>query len=371
MLIFLSAVLFLVKYLSRFTSLYLPAVILFIISCTGILILIEKKININKELSPSLTKKILFVVFILMLLILVKTVPSSLQVDRSVEINNWLQNFSDGIFPYSNLPAASGLPFLYYLAAPFYFIGDVRVIPVVGVIIFLLLINKHSSTKKEFLSRMFFMLSSPLLFFELITGSELFTNTVLFVLVIILSEQYLDEKKPNIKYFFLALLLGCMIATRLIFFELVILYILFFFRSNLKNGALFLLISLTIFTLILLPYYNWNPGYFLAEKFFIIQFLRIPMWIILLISLAAVYIGWLISDIQELSFSIGILLFSLITISFVLMVFKVGFYTALFKGAFDITYYTLCFPFLIFSIKEYKVDWFLGKVIPISPISSN
>ncbi len=343
---------------------------LFIISCAGILILIEKKINSNEEFHPSFIKKFLFVVFILMLLILVKIVPSSLQVDRSVEINYWLQNFSDGIFPYSNLPAASGLPFLYYIAAPLYFIGDVRVIPVVGIIILLLLINRHSSTKKEFLSRIFFMLSSPLLFFELITGSELFTNSVLFVLIIMLSEQYLDEKKRNIKYFFLAMVLGCMIATRLIFFELVILYILFFFRANLKNGALFLIISLAAFILIILPYYNWSNTYFLADKFFIIQFLRIPLWIIFLICITALYIGWMLSDIQELFFSIGVLLFSLVTISFILMILKVGLYQSLFKGAFDITYYTLCLPFFILSIKEYKVDWFLGKVIPISPISS-
>ena len=72
----------------------------------------------------------------------------------------------------------------------------------------------------------------------------------------------------------------------------------------------------------------------------------------------------MIADFQELLFASGVLTFFLVSISFLMTIGDIGISEAIFNSRFDISYYVLSVPFFILALKEYKVDWFLGKVYP-------
>ncbi|PIS45085.1 MAG: hypothetical protein COT22_07115, partial [Ignavibacteria bacterium CG08_land_8_20_14_0_20_37_9] len=112
----------------------------------------------------------------------------------------------------------------------------------------------------------------------------------------------------------------------------------------------------------LLPFYLWNAETFMNKGPFAVQTIYLPVWIYFIFPLLVLYAGWMIADFQELLFASGVLTFLLVSISFIMTIGDVGMYQAYSNSRFDISYYILSIPFFILSLKEYKVDWFLGKV---------
>jgi hypothetical protein len=363
-LLFFISLLFLLKYLPRYTHHPLLIIVVYILIFITGLFKIEKFITGEK----SANKKYFYAgmcIIILFLFFAVRFIPKSLQVDRAIEIGVWLSNLKAGIFPYTSIPSSSALPFMFYFISPFYFAGDIGYFVVFGLLLFMLLLIQSSNSKKELSGRMFLLFILPVIYYELLTRSELFTNAVLVVVLISLADKFSDYKKFNAQFLFFALFAGALISTRIILMIPFVLFILFFFRNDFKKVVIFKSIMVLTFCLFLLPFFLWDMSYFLTEKFWAIQFLHLPVWIIVLLVLIYYYTGWMIADLQELFFSSGIFLFINVSISFLIIISKVGFYQALFKGNFDISYYALCIPFLILAIKEYKVDWSLGKVMPV------
>jgi hypothetical protein len=75
-----------------------------------------------------------------------------------------------------------------------------------------------------------------------------------------------------------------------------------------------------------------------------------PWWEIILYLVIAVYIGWLVSDLQEIFFAAGILLIisSIINLPYI---------------HYSISGFIFALPFLIFSIKDYRSEKFTGKIL--------
>jgi len=361
-LLFIGA-LFVFKYSVRYDSVFVLSTILFISGGILLLFFIDKKSEAyntafnSKQLIPVLG-------FLLLVTVSMAFIPQSTRVGRFPALLEWLSNFQQGIFPYGTKTNPSGFPFLFFLASPFYLIGEAGYLEVFGLFLFLMLLLKSVKTKKEYYVKMFLLLFLPTIFYELAVRSELFTNTVLIISLFFLAEQKLNEQEKNISFFVLALMFGFFLSTRLIVFLWLALFLLFFFRNNLKNGAIFFSIALSVFILSLLPFYLWNTEAFINKGPFAVQTIYLPKWIFVVFPFIVLYIGWMIADFQELLFASGVLTFLLVSISFIMTNGEVGFSEAVFNSRFDISYYVLSVPFFILALKEYKVDWFLGKVYP-------
>jgi len=241
--------------------------------------------------------------------------------------------------------------------------GDAGYLEVFGLFLFLILLLKSVRAKKEYWTKFLLLLILPTTFYEIAVRSELLTNTILVISLFFLAEQKLNEHKKNILYFVLALLFGFLLSTRLIAFVWLALFLFFFFRNNLKNGALFLSISFLVFLLSLLPFYLWDAQAFINKGPLAVQTIYLPMCIFVVFPFIVFYIGWMIADFQELLFASGVLTFLLVSISFLMTIGDVGMSEAFFKSRFDISYYILSVPFFILALKEYRVDRFLGKVM--------
>jgi hypothetical protein len=105
--------------------------------------------------------------------------------------------------------------------------------------------------------------------------------------------------------------------------------------------------------------------FFLADKGYMVvatsqtnYYQIIPVWIIISLFLLTLYAGWIVADLQEALFASGIILFLIYLLSFILLVSEFGWN----KNEIDLSLMIMAIPFLVLSIKEYKVDRFLGKV---------
>ncbi|MDP3683560.1 MAG: hypothetical protein Q8S01_06465, partial [Ignavibacteria bacterium] len=281
---------------------------------------------------------------------------------RFPAVVEWLSNFQNEIYPYGTKANPSGFPFLFFLASPFYFLGDAGYLEVFGLLLFLMLLLKSSKTKKEFRVKMILLFVIPSTLYEIAVRSELLTNTAVVISFFYLAKEKLNEHKINLSFIVLALLFGFFLSTRLIVFVWIAMFLLFFFRNNLKNGVIFFAIALSVFLLSLLPFYFWNAETFINKGPFAVQTIYLPGWIYFVFPLIVIYIGWMIADFQELLFASGVLTFLFVSISMMVTIGDVGLSEAIFNSRFDISYYVLSVPFFILALKEYKVDWFLGKV---------
>lgn len=294
-------------------------------------------------------------VYLLLLLIIV-----SLSFDFVINANrgnayftsfNWLSDLSAGKYPYNNNSYSYNLPFLYYIDLPFYLLGDIRIIGLFGLALLLYLIPDFSSTKKELVIRISSILLLPLVYYEIILGGDTLANIVLVITTILLMAKFLDPDKIDIKFVFFSILVGLLLCTRVLVLVPFLLSMLFFFRYNFKNLLAFGLISILICLAVLAPFIKWDYSLFSLHGPFSNNLATLSIWVYLLLLIVCVYTGWMISDLQELFFASGFIIF------FVSIIFG--------KNESGISELVIAVPFLILSLKEYRIDRFTGKQISI------
>lgn len=272
--------------------------------------------------------------------------------DGNFTVNNWIIKFTAGIFPYGSPYAEVYMPFTYYLYMPFYLLGDLRFLVIFGIALILLSVVNYSFFKKELLVRMSLVFFLPVIHYAFIFSSAEFTVTVIFASLFFLLNKFIDDEKTGIKYYTLAAFSGLMLCTNLLMFIPFIIAVLFFFRKDFKKIFLFVFISLLVYALLLYPFIKWNREMFTVYGPFTDAFAQLPLWIYLILFLIIIYTGWMVSDLQELFFSSGVILFS---VTFLM-------YLSNHNHLVELIY---CVPFIILSLKEYEVDKFLGKVITL------
>jgi hypothetical protein len=265
--------------------------------------------------------------------------------------SNWLTNFIKGIFPYKN-HYAPNLPFLYYIDSPFFLLGSEGTISLFGLILFFILLLQISFTNKELIIRLGAFLLLPIVYYEVITGGDSLTNAVLIISIIFILNKFVNADKVNIKFVFLSFLFGAFLCTRIVAVIPILLTVLFFFRNNFKNLLFFILLSLLVCFALIAPFIRWDYSSFTFYGPFTVAISELPIWIYIILFVILIYAGWMISDMQELFFVSGLMLFFTS-----LIIFLRG------ENYFDEMVFSL--PFFLLSIKEYQIDRFLGKKIPI------
>ena len=264
-------------------------------------------------------------------------------------IKNWLNNFFNGTYPYLLKNTFTAYPSLYLISSPFYLAGNILILEILiwAILAFFLIFN--SVTVREKIIKLFFLLVSPLTFYGLFEASIYFLNAVILLILILLSEKYLKPHKVNKSFILFAVTFGLFFSISIEVVAVLIIYMLYFFRNNLKELSLFLEILLAVFLITIIPFIVWNPIMFFINGPLNALF-TIPWWGIIIYLGIAVYAGWLVSDIQEIFFVMGIFLIIPSVIN--LLYAHTG-----------ISSFILALPFLIFSIKDYRVEKFTGKIL--------
>lgn len=355
--------LFVFKYSARVTEYNLIFSFLFLLIFYSVPLFLQR---IDVERYKIFNKRNVILIFSLLtvgFIILLNYIPVETRVSRYLAIETWLSNLLNNHFPYDSHVNPSGFPFLFFLALPFHFLGDAGYLTIIGFSLAWLVVVHTSKTAKERVVRLSMLLLLPVLYYEIIVRSELLANMMFVIFLLFIADKFLNSEKRILKLLITALLFGLFLSTRGIVGIIYIIAVLYFFRDDLLKGFYFSFIVITTFILLLLPFYLWDSETFIKKGPFAIQMLYLPVGFLIFFFIISVYTGWIVSSMQEVLFSSGLIIFLIVTVSFIITIFDTGFYNSVYKDRFDITYFIFSVPFFILSIKEYRIDKFLGKVL--------
>lgn len=347
--IFITSLIFFVKYSELYLSSFILPTILYVVIFLGIVVF-----SFWYDFSQIKIKhlKLFSIILLMFSAAFILVVPRIGNIGRLPAIVDWLKLLFDGIFPYTSDLVPSSFPFLFYLAIPFYFIGKIGFLEVIGLGLLFYLIFEYLKSSDRISFAIILLLITPLLYFEFVTRSELFFNITLLMFSIFLSEKYLEPDKANSKFVFIAIIFGLLLSTRSIAAILYGIYLLFKFRHNLKNLFIFGMVMITIFVLMILPYVIWDFYLFIDRGPFAVQtgVSQLPFWFMTLFLLLSFFAGWTAKNLRRVFFYSGLIIWILVITSFGIIVSEVGIGLALFEDEFDISYLILSFPLFIFSV---------------------
>ncbi|MHB8578683.1 MAG: hypothetical protein ACYDA4_02340 [Ignavibacteriaceae bacterium] len=287
------------------------------------------------------------------------------EVGRLPAIEDWIKRFFNGSFPYNSPFTPSGFPVLFILSIPFYLLKNIGYLEVIGLSLLLISVIYYSNTLKENLFRIIILLLSPVLYYGFVVRDELFFNMMIPIVLIFLMEKFYDRDKYNYKFDLFGILFGLALSTRSVVAIIYAVYIVYLFKSNIPKGITFIFLLALVFWFTLLPFFLWDQNSFLTHGPFAVQsYLSfLPFWNVIVILGIAIYLGWIASNLNEVFFAVGIMLFLPVFLSMLYKIFLVGFYQAIVYDVFDLSYFIFCIPFLLLSIQEQKTVKSIGKIL--------
>lgn len=349
------------KYLSRLTD-YGLYVSIFLVSLQFTVFKLTSKISISDHSKKNIS---FFFLFVLVCLISVShfMIPlESLNVDRWSVISSFLTEFYNGNYPYyakSHLGNYPGpMPVYFLIAAPFYIIGELSILSTLGYFLITLLFIKKVKqlANAEFL--LFYLFTSLFLLWEITTRSNIFTYTLL-TLLVLLEFSKLDTKNIR-KFICVAVLTGLLLSTRSVY---ILPYIIFFLSSLLRKEiafglfVLFTSISIAAFATSFIPIlWGYKDEFFVMNPFIIQSTFLIPKLYTLLFILISMMLSFFVKSIKDKVFYSGLSLFIAILIYSIYHVYNFGFQESLIESRVDISYFIFCVPFHIKFLMDHKVQ---------------
>lgn len=344
--------LFVAKYSVDYFSSPLLITLLFVIGAASLFLFKDRLLLRSMTLSQA---KLAFgivtiVASISMIAIMRQFDPSSIDVGRQSAIVDWLDNFSNGTFPYLAQTRPSGMPFLYVLAWPFYAVGDVGLMQVASFILFAFLLwHEWEDSRPAVLIGLILLLVSPAFWFEIVTRSDLFTNMVVGWAWLKLFDK-ISEQPSRTKFIFTGLLGGLILATRTILWPIFIIYLVFQLRRLKSESLPFLLALASGFIAINLPFLLWDFDYYLFSGPLAVQAEQLPVVALLAFLIGILIIAFRTKSSQALMPIFVVLLFMMVGSAMALRTIQFGFSKMLWDDQFDISYFCMVLPFLIICL---------------------
>ncbi len=307
----------------------------------------------NDRVLLFLTAAILVVVAV----ILVTLLPEGSRVGRLPALYESIERLANGQFPWgsSTQTRPSGFPFLFVLALPSYYLGNLGFLEVLGVLLFFISAIKLDRIYGSRWLCLIGLLALPTFYYELLVRSELFFNMSVFVFLIVLSERYISATKVNLSFVAFGLVFGLCLSTRLITILILVAFAAYKFRCAILQGLLFVSISLLTFLLTIAPFLWWDAKTFVLQGPFSVQMAYLPAAVAFLFFVSAFLIGWKSLTLRTLFLSLGVLLFAVVLISFVLATGGSDYASAVIHDGFDISYFIFSVPFLLLSFERAAV----------------
>lgn len=355
--------LFIAKYCARVSN-YYPACMLAYTLITTLIYLLYKKKSIYLE-QKKYSKKIYFALIGLGLIgilgLLLYIDPYSVQVDRWSAIHNFLQNLFRGEYPYAARTHLGGygspFPVWQVFHIPFYLMGDVGyAMPFVFLslaIVLVWLVNSYTQA----LVYMLFLMISPSFWYEVAVRSDLFYNMILcFLSIGILYKKQLKLSEYPIA---IGLLCGLFLSTRI---PIVIPFAIYLFpqflESRIKSKIIFVSTIVISFALSFAPLIFWDKQMLFLFKYnpFVLQTRQGSPLEMLLVASVSLWLATQWKAKMKKNFAyVSISLLGLVILSFGHRMISSNFANSLFSVSYDITYFNMAMPFIIYVISRSKI----------------
>ena len=172
-------------------------------------------------------------------------------------------------------------------------------------------------------------------------------GSILLIIIFFIVDKYLNPDKVDLFIVSFIFILSFISYFTFFSFGFYLIFLLFFFRNNLKN--LFLSFFLIFLFDLIIKYFM--IGNYSGEIFY----WGFSWGWITLLYLLSIYAGWMVADMQEVYFSTGIVIF------FWSLIFLISNNNSFINSA-AVTSFLISIPFFLSSFRRYKIDKFLGKV---------
>lgn len=344
--------LFVYKYTSRITSQPWATSLLYLIVVTLFILLLFKK---NKFRPGLKTENVIYFSMIAFLAILFTLFmfhfdPEKIRVGRYPAMYDWITKFFNSEFPYTSPTNPSGFPFLFVLAMPFYFLGDLGFLQIFSFLIFAVLVHlRYGGNSINRFRCIFLLITAPIFLYEIVVRSELFSNMVIVMLYLAILEAF-SRRASHIGLFFLGIIGGLLLSTRGIVLLIYIPVLGYFFKRQIINHGLFFLSMFVGFFLSLVPFLIWDWTYFINSGPFSVQLSYVPNWLLILSIAASVACALTSRSLKRIYSSVSFVLFGVIGAAFILAVFNLSWYKAVLGSGFDIAYFCFALPYLLISL---------------------
>lgn len=344
--------LFTYKYLERYTP---WAALLGVLTSLLYLFLYQKR-SFLKFISKK-TEISLIIAFVIVSFLIWKKIPvETLNVDRwSVITSFWDSYFANEYAYYAKSFAGNPpgpMPFYFILALPFYLVGELGFLSIIGVLFFywLMWYEKVNPINRTLI--LLLILSSFFNLWEIISRSNIFFNASLVLAALI---YVLNKKTFTLKTLLISgILIGLTISTRNVFVISYIICFLFLWRTksiNFKQITILAIISLAVLSITFVPViYNHINDFKQMNPFIVQSTFLIPFEYTLFFILLAIASSFLCKSKQDVYFYNAVVLFTSILIYLVYYIYYEGFTEAIINSKVDISYFIFCLPFALWFL---------------------
>ena len=344
----LISALFVLKYAEIYLNLGFASVLFYAAFFTGAVYLSGLKVVLNRSRYFK-TAGFLLLVSVLAIYL----TPRLGSIGRLPSIVDWWDLFFQGTFPYNSHLTPSSFPFLFVTALPFYLIGQIGWLVVIGLTIILLAISKFEQTDQT-QSALTILIISPVIWYDLAVRSELTYNISLFIAAVLLIESILSKNLSVRNVILSGIISGLVLSTRSIIAVPLAAFLVFKFKTEIPKLIISGVVTALVFGAILAPFYFWSPAAFLSNGPFAIQakLSNIPIWVSGTAVIAAVFFGWREKNLSGIYFYTGLISLAVILISYLLKVNEFGFHNAFFEDKIDLSYLAFSFPLLLLALRS-------------------
>ncbi len=350
-LLILINTLFFIKYGSRATAFYLPLAAAFFTLQFAIL-----RTRVAGDILTRWRKPVFLLAVGGIILITLSAQwfidPETLNVDRWSVISSFFEQLHRGGYPYgalSHLGNPPGpMPVYFLIAYPFYLTNTLCVLSAAGYLTGLFLLRKYQRYRPDAARYYCLMLTSPFLYWEIFTRSNVVTYAVMVWLALTAFEK-ISKSRLGRALTVNAIACGLLLSTRSVFIVAYAVY----FLSCLRTGKFsvhvtYYLIAAAAFLLPLFTFFLIWPTQFSEINPFIVQSeYLLPNWIIYVFLAIVVVASLTVQQLKDRSFFSGIALFALIVVYFGYLSLGSGVDQAYFGSGGDLSYFLFSLPFLL------------------------
>lgn len=297
----------------------------------------------------------IFLFLLFSCLIFMSINPAETKVDRWDAVVFWWDGVFAGKFPYACFTRFNGfpspLPFLQILCLPFYLIGELGIVILFSLFIFLFFIHKNLFDNRFTLFSFFLMISSIPVWWEICVRSTLLVNGI--IIVLILDFLFKNYQNNVFKIIICGVIAGVSLSTRVVVIIPIIVFVSYQFvcTKNWENLILFGTIFLVTFLVTLLPLILfWSIEDFLKFNPINHHERHIPTFYKMMLIVFSILSGVLSKNVKAIYLSVGVCLYFAASIFVALEVTEKGWEMAINKSIADVSYYILAFPCLIYVL---------------------
>lgn len=281
---------------------------------------------------------------------------NSLNVDRWSAMEVSIAGIFDGKYPYMQSDHMNGrssnLPGLLFMGIPFYLLGNIGFLQSFTFLLFAYTLNRTMNHYKSKILGLLFLITSLFYLWEVYVKSDLMSNFIIILCFIVLwYKKYGDKefKHP----FLLGILSSFVLFTRLISIIPISIFLFKeFSKSSIRKKTVFLtssILTVSILSIIALKdcpswdvFYTYNP--------ISLQNRNLPFAISLIMIVIPFFYSKKWKALPEIIRSCMIFIFIPIFLSFSISHYKYKFDYIIYNSVFDISYFNIFTPFLIYYI---------------------